>query len=177
MIYKTQDFKLELKKIEEWLQKEYSSIHTGQASPMVLDGVFIDSFGTKMPIKNIAQVGIEDPKTLRILPWDKTQIKEIENAVMSSNLGLSISSDGDGVRVVFPMLTTENREKLVKVLKEKMENARIRIRQERQTEIDKLKDLTEDEVKRAKDDIQKVVDEANKKLEEILAQKEKVVMN
>lgn len=176
MSYNTQNFKLALGKVEEWLKKEYLAIHTGLASPTVLDGIMVDSYGTKMPIKNVSQIGIEDPKTLRIVPWDKEQIKSIENAIMTADLGLSVTSDGDGVRVVFPMLTTENREKLVKILKEKMENARIRIRQERQTEIDKLKDLTEDEEKKAKDDIQKVVDEANKNLEKILENKEKAVM-
>lgn len=176
MSYNTQNFKLALGKVEEWLKKEYLAIHTGLASPTVLDGIMVDSYGTKMPVKNVSQIGIEDSKTLRIIPWDKEQIKAIENAIMTADLGLSVTSDGDGVRVVFPMLTTENREKLVKILKEKMENARIRIRQERQTEIDKLKDLTEDEEKKAKDDIQKVVDEANKNLEKILENKEKAVM-
>ncbi|MFA6251666.1 MAG: ribosome recycling factor [Candidatus Paceibacterota bacterium] len=177
MAYNTQNFKMELKKIEEWLGKEYSQIHTGRATPAVLDSITVESYGSRMPIKNVAGVTIEDPKTLRIAPWDKNQIKDIENAINASNLGLSVVSDSDGVRVIFPMLTTENRTKLVKVLKEKLEDARISVRKERQNEIDKLNDLSEDEKKRGKEDIQKCVDEGNQNLETIFNKKETEIMN
>lgn len=177
MAYNTQNFKIELKKIEEWLSKEYSQVHTGRATPMILDSIMVESYGSHMPIKNVAGITIEDPKTLRIAPWDKNQIKEIENAINSSNLGLSVVSDSDGVRVIFPMLTTENRTKLVKVLKEKLEDARISVRKERQNEIDKLADLAEDEKKRGKDDIQKCVDESNNNLEAIFTKKENEIMS
>lgn len=177
MSYNTQNFKLELKNIEEWLSKEYFSIHTGRATPMVLDSVMVESYGSKMPIKNVAQVTIEDSKTLRISPWDKNQVKDIESAIGASNLGLSIVSDSDGVRVIFPMLTTENRSNLVKILKGKLEEARIHVRKERQDEIDKTDELPEDEKKRAKDDIQKAVDEGNGNLESIFKKKEIEVMD
>ena len=177
MAYNTQNFKVELKKVEEWLSKEYGGVHTGRATPMILDSISVESYGSYMPIKNIASISIEDPKTLRIAPWDKSQIKGIESAINAANLGLSILSDSDGVRAIFPMLTTENRSKLVKILKEKLEDARISIRQERQTEIEKTTDLPEDEAKRAKDDIQKAVDEANSNLEAIFNKKETEIMN
>jgi len=177
MAYNTQSFKTELKKVEEWLSKEYSQVHTGRATPIVLDSIMVQSYGTYMPIKNVAGVTIEDPKTLRVAPWDKNQIKDIEAAISAANLGLSVVSDSDGVRVIFPMLTTENRSKLVKVVKEKLEDARISVRKERQAEIDKLDDLSEDEKKRGKDDIQKAVDESNANLESIFAKKEGEIMN
>ena len=177
MSYNTQNFKTELKKVEEWLAKEYSQVHTGRATPIVLDSIMVESYGSYMPIKNVAGVTIEDPKTLRIAPWDKSQIKAIEHAISASNLGLSVVSDSDGVRAIFPMLTTENRAKLAKVLKEKLEDARISVRKERQAEIDKLEDMSEDEKKRGKDDIQKCVDESNQNLESIFAKKETEVMN
>ncbi|MFA6514984.1 MAG: ribosome recycling factor [Candidatus Paceibacterota bacterium] len=177
MAYNTQNFKIELKKIEEWLSKEYSQVHTGRATPIVLDSIMVQSYGSYMPIKNVAGITIEDPKTLRVAPWDKNQIKDIESAISASNLGLSVVSDSDGVRVIFPMLTTENRTKLVKVLKEKLEDARISVRKERQVEIDKLNDLSEDDKKRGKDDIQKVVDEGNNNLEAIFNKKETEIMN
>lgn len=177
MSYNTTNFKSELKKVEEWLSKEYSGVHTGRATPMILDSISVESYGSYMPIKNVASVSIEDPKTLRIAPWDKGQIKGIENAINTANLGLSVVSDSDGVRVIFPMLTTENRTRLVKVLKEKLEDARISVRKERQSEIEKTGDLPEDDQKRAKDDIQKVVDEANSNLETIFNKKETEVMN
>ena len=177
MSYNTTNFKSELKKIEEWLSKEYSSLQTGRATPMVLDSINIESYGSMMPIKNVASVSIEDSKTLRVAPWDKSQIKAIESSIIASNLGLSVVSDSDGVRVIFPMLTTENRTKLVKILKEKLEDARISVRKERQNEIDATEDLPEDEAKRAKDDIQKCVDETNKNLEAIFEKKETDLMN
>lgn len=176
MQYNTQNFKTELKKVEEWLSKEYGSVHTGRATPMILDGIMVDSYGSKMPIKNVASVTVEDPKTLRVAPWDKSQIRAIESAVNESNLGLSVISDSEGVRVIFPMLTTENRAKLVKVLKEKLEDARISVRKERQAEIELLDGLTEDETKRAKEEIQKCVDESNNNLEIIFDKKEKDLM-
>ncbi len=177
MSYNTQNFKLQLKKVEDWLSKEYSQVHTGRATPIVLDGVMVESYGSRMPIKNVASITIEDPKTLRIAPWDKSQIKAIESAILVLNLGLSVVSDGDGVRAIFPMLTTENRLKLVKVLKDKLEDARINVRKERQNEIDMLEGFSEDELKRAKDEIQKCVDEANANLEVIFDKKEKELMN
>lgn len=177
MAYNTQNFKIELKKVEEWLSKEYSQVHTGRATPVVLDSIMVESYGSHQPIKNVAGITIEDPKTLRIAPWDKNQIKDIESAISASNLGLSVVSDSDGIRVIFPMLTTENRTKLVKILKEKLEDARISVRKERQNEMDKLTDLSEDEKKRAKDEIQKVVDESNGNLEVIFAKKETEIMN
>jgi len=177
MAYNTQNFKIELKKIEEWLSKEYGSVHTGRATPMILDNIMVESYGAYMPIKNISSITIEDSKTLRIAPWDKNQIKNIESAITGANLGLSVISDGDGVRAIFPMLTTENRTKLVKILKEKLEDARISVRKERQIEMDKIVNLSEDELKRAKEDIQKCVDEMNQSLESVFAKKETDLMN
>ncbi len=177
MAYNIQNLKLELKKVEEWLSREYSGVHTGRATPLVLDSVMVSSYGSYMPIKNIASISVEDPKTLRIAPWDKGQIKDIEQAIQSADIGLSVLSDSDGVRAIFPMLTTETRTKLVKVLKEKLEDARISVRKIRGDEINTLDDLTEDEQKRAKDDIQKCVDETNKNLEAIFDKKDTEVMN
>lgn len=177
MSYNTTNFKGELKKIEEWLSKEYGSVHTGRATPMILDSIMVESYGSFMPIKNVASVSIEDPKTLRIAPWDKSQIKGIESAIQSANLGLSVLSDSDGVRAIFPMLTTENKSKLVKILKDKLEDARISVRKERQNAIDETSDLPEDDAKRAKEEIQKCVDEANNNLEAIFDKKEVDMMN
>ena len=177
MSYNIQNLKSELKKSEEWLSKEYSQIHTGRATPNVLDSIMVDNYGSYMPIKNVAGITVEDSKTLRITPWDKNQVKEIEKAITLADLGLSLVSDSDGVRVIFPMLTTETRSKLVKVLKEKLEDGRISVRKTRQSEIENLAILPEDEIKRAKDDIQKVVDETNQNLEAIFSKKEIDIMN
>lgn len=177
MSYNTENLKTELKKVEEWLSKEYSQVRTGRATPMILDSVMVESYGSYMPIKNVAGITIEDAKTIRVAPWDKNQIKDIESAINASNLGLSIVSDSDGIRVIFPMLTTENKAKLAKILKEKLEDARISVRKERQKEIDSLADLSEDDTRRAKDEIQKFIDESNKNLEAIFAKKETEIMS
>ncbi|MBP6866132.1 MAG: ribosome recycling factor [Candidatus Pacebacteria bacterium] len=179
MSYNFSNFKADLKKVEDFLSKGYSELNIGRASPMVLDSVSVESYGQKQPIKNVASVSIEDPKTLRINPWDKSVIKEIEKAIMIADLGLSTAVDESGIRVIFPQLTGETRQKLVKILKDRLEDARISVRKIRQDEIDLLQkaELNEDELKRSKDDIQKIVDETNKSLEAIFSKKEQEVLN
>jgi len=182
MQYNFGQFKNDLKKIEEWLLKEYSQIHTGRASPAVLDSVMISSYGSMMPIKNVAAISIEDPKTLRISPWDKGQIKDIEKGIQTSGFPLSVLTDGEGLRVIFPQLTEESRVNLVKLLKAKLEDARISARKEREKVWDDIQaqekagKIPEDEKFRAKNDLQKIVDTANNSLEEIFYKKEKEVM-
>ena len=182
MQYNFSGFKTELKKVEEFLGKEYRELNVGRASPAVLDGVSVLSYGAYMPIKNTAGISIEDPKTLRIAPWDKNQVKDIEKAIVAANLGLSVATDDAGMRVIFPQLTTETRAKLVKVLKEKLEDARITVRKERERVWDDVQakekegKMTEDEKFRAKEELQKIIDEANKNLEAIFDRKEKEVM-
>lgn len=168
--------------ITQWLAHEFSSLHSGKASPIVLDSISIESYGSVMPIKNVASVTIEDTKTLRVVPWDKSQVKVIEKAVNDANVGLSVVSDSDGLRVIFPMLTTETRQKMVKILKDMLEEARIRVRKEREKTqddiraLEKSNELTEDEKFRSLDELQKLVDEVNNNLEELFAKKEKDVM-
>ena len=121
MQYNFLNFKVALKRVEDFLGKEYSQLNIGRASPMILDGVNVESYGSYVPLKNVASVSIEDPKTLRIVPWDKSQIKGIEKAIVGANLGLSVATDDQGIRVIFPQLTTDTRKTLVKILKEKLE--------------------------------------------------------
>ena len=183
MQYNFSQFKTEIKKVEEFLSKEYTQLNIGRASPMVLDGVSVESYGSRVPLKNVANISIEDPKTLRVAPWDKSQVKDVEKAIIASNLGLSVATDDLGIRVIFPQLTTETRGSLVKVLKEKLEEARITVRRERENiwqdveEKEKAGKLTEDEKFRDKDELQKLVDEANKNLEAMFEKKQKEVMN
>lgn len=175
-------FEESIKNSKEWLSKEYSSLHTGAASPVVLDIISVDSYGTRQPIKNVASISIEDAKTLRVIPWDKMQLKEIEKEILKSNLGLSVAIDTTGLRVIFPALTTENREKLVRVLKTKLEEARVTVRKERENtlrEIDRMSregEMSEDDKNRNKEKLQALVDQANLELEKIFDAKELVVM-
>jgi ribosome recycling factor len=182
MQYNFSNFKTELKKVEEFLSKEYTQLNIGRASPMVLDGISVDSYGSFVPLKNVASVSIEDPKTLRIAPWDKSQVKSIEKAIIASNLGLSVATDDLGIRVIFPQLTTETRQTLVKVLKEKLEESRIIIRHERVIILEDIEakkkeaKITEDEMFAAKEELQKITTEANSNLEAIFEKKEKEVL-
>lgn len=182
MQYNFSVFKNELKKVEDFLGKEYRELNVGRASPMVLDGVSVESYGAYMPIKNVASIAIEDPKTLRIAPFDKNQVKDIEKAIMAANLGLSVATDDVGIRVIFPQLTTETREKLVKVLRQKLEDSRITVRKEREnvlsliTAQEKEGKMTEDELFRAKEELQKIINEANGNLETTFEKKQKEVM-
>ncbi len=182
MQYNFSNFKTEVKKVGDFLGKEYSQLNVGRASPMVLDGVSVESYGSRIPLKNIASVTIEDPKTLRIVPWDKNQIKDIEKAIAGANLGLSAATDDQGIRVIFPQLTTETRQSLVKVLKEKLEEQRITVRREREriwkdveTKEHEGK-MTEDEKFKAKEELQKIIDEANRGLEVSFEKKQREVL-
>jgi len=167
---------------EEWLKKEYSQVHTGMASPAILDSINVEVYGAQQPIKNIGSISIEDSRTLLVAPWDKGQIKILEKAIIDSGLGLSTAAGDSGVRVIFPMLTEETRGKIAKVLKSKMEDARVSIRKERQEVIEKIEkqkkdgEIGEDDMKRLKDDLQKLVDDSNKKLEDIYKNQEIEVM-
>ena len=169
----------ELSAAKEWLQGEYSRISTGRANPALLDSVNIDSYGSQQPIKNVAAMTIEEARTLRIVPWDKSQIKDIEKAIIESKLPFSIAVDGEGLRASIPQLTEENKKTVVKLLKDKLEEARVRVRQIRQ-KIDKdidAGDFSDDEKHGFKDSFQKTIDATNKELEEIFSAKETDVMS
>lgn len=174
-------FKEDIGAAEDWLKKEYSQLRTGKATPVILDNVMVDSYGQKMKINQVASVNTEDAKTIRVVPWDKSQIKDVEKAIIDADLGLSVNVDDAGLRVIFPELTGERRQVLIKAAKEKLEEARISLKKERddtKNNIEKMQkggDINEDEEKRSKEEMQKIVDEANKRLEELFENKEKEI--
>lgn len=182
MQYNFSTLKDKLSGTNKWLSQEFSSLRTGRATPALLDNVLVDSYGAKMPVSHVANIGIEDARSLRVTPWDKGQIKEIEKAVAAANLGVSTSPDSTGIRIIFPELTEDRRKTLVKIIKEKLEDGRVAVRMEREkvwTDIqDKVKEglLSEDDKFRLKDELQKIVDDANKGLEDLAEKKEKEIM-
>ncbi len=181
MSYNIKNAQINLKVAEDWLNTEYSQIHTGRATPLVLDGTNVEVYGIMQPIRNVASISIEDPKTIRIAPWDKSAVKAIEKALTDSNLGLGVVADSDGVRLIFPALTTERRQQTVKILGSLKEEARIRVRKVRENEMKDLEDaakegMGEDEKKRMQAEIQKAVDSANANLEAIYSKKETEVL-
>ncbi len=169
--------------VEDYLKQEYLQISTGRANPALLDAVFVESYGTKQAIKNIASINTEDPRTMKISPWDKSQIPLIEKALYDSKLPFSVSVDETGVRVSIPQLTEESKKSLLKLLKEKLEAARVKVRNIRQEGMhaieagEKNGDYAEDDMHRFKEELQKMVDEANKKLDTLYQQKEEAVMS
>ncbi len=168
--------------ILEWLAAEYRSVQTGRATPQVLDLVHIDMYGTRTQVAHAASVTIEDPRTIRVSPWDKNIIRDIEKAINDADLGLSVSSDDAGLRVNFPALTTETRQKLVKLLKDRLEDARVRVRSLREDtnkDIDaksKAGEYGEDDRMRHREELQKIVDLANAEFEALFEKKEKEIM-
>jgi ribosome recycling factor len=182
MAYNLNSLKDELKKAGQWLVKEFSHFHTGRANVSLLDAVVVSAYGAPQPIKNVASIMSEDPKTLRVTPWDKSTIKEIERGIAASNLGVSAIADEAGLRVIFPALTTERKQQILKLLKEKLEQARITVRQERDrtwSDVqakEKEGKISEDDKYRLKDELQKLVDETNKNLEGAYKKKEEELM-
>lgn len=178
-----QNFKKKIEEIKEWLKKEFSSIRTGRATSAILDSITVDSYGSRMQINQIANITNEDAKTLRIIPWDRSQLKNIENAISSSNLGISVSVDDKGIRVIFPDLTSETRASLLKIAKVKLEEARISVRTERDKiwsdaqEKEKNKQIGEDEKYIIKEKLQKIIDETNKDLDLIYEKKKNEIEN
>ena len=164
-----------------WLKKEYTGLNTGRAMPALLDSVQVEAYGSRVGIRELATISIEDPKTLRIIPWDKAVGKDIDRAVRESNLGLSVSLDGEGLRLSFPALTSERRAMLSKLSKEKLEEARITVRTEREKNLsifdrmEKEGSLSKDDKFRARAELQKLVDEVNNSLQELHTKKEKEI--
>lgn len=172
------DFESRLKAIAEWLANEYSSIRTGQATPTLLDSIRVESYGTMMTLQQIASVGVEDARTLRISPWDTTLVKSIETAIRDADLGVSVVTDSSGLRVIFPELTGERRIQLLKLAKGKLEEARVSVRGARDEvmkELDRQQkegEISEDEKFTQKEDTQKRVDTLNRTLDGLYEKKE-----
>ncbi|KKR46335.1 MAG: Ribosome-recycling factor [Parcubacteria group bacterium GW2011_GWA1_40_21] len=183
MLYDFSKLKSKTKEVEEWLKKEYTGIRTGMAAPALLDSVVVESYGSRMGIKEMASVSIEDARSLRVSPWDISQVAAIEKAITLANLGVSIRADEKGLRVLFPELTTERRTALVKVANAKLEEARVSLRSARDevwSEIQKKErdgEMGEDDKFRLKTEMQKIIDDASKKLEEVVAKKDKEIMS
>lgn len=173
-----ENFEKKLEASLGWLSGEYNGIRSGQATPALLDNIKVDNYGVMSPINQVGSVGIEDARTLRISPWDASTIGAIETAVRDADLGVSVATDSAGLRVVFPELTTERRQQILKLAKTKLEEARVRIRSARDEAIkvidakQKAGEISEDDRFSAKEKIQTKIDEANKKLDTMYSQKE-----
>lgn len=164
------------------LKKDLASIRTGRASLALLDGIVVDYYGSLVPLSQVATLGIPDSRQIAIQPWEQKLISAIEKAILKSDLGLTPMNDGRIIRIVIPMLTEERRKQLVKVVRKKAEEARVAIRNIRRDINDELKKdekenhLSEDDVKRLQVEIQKITDSFIGKVEEVILNKEKEIM-
>lgn len=164
------------------LRKEFSTIRTGKASPALLDAIRVEYYGTNVPIKQVANIGIPEPRLIVIQPWEQNMVPVIEKAIMASDLGLNPSSDGRVVRIPIPRLTEERRKELVKTVKNMGEDAKIAIRNIRREGNDMVKKqekqnkITEDDKYKLLDDIQEITDKHTEKVDEIVEKKEKEMM-
>lgn len=176
------DTKERMGKGVESLRKEYTSIRAGRANPSMLDRVLVEYYGTPTPVNQLANISVPEPRMLVLQPWDKTALPAIEKGILKSDLGLNPSSDGTVIRLIIPQLTSERRSELVKTVKKKAEEARVAIRNIRRDTNDHLKKLekdhtaSEDEVKRAQDDVQKMTDKFIKEIDQVMENKEKEIM-
>ncbi|MEK7628757.1 MAG: ribosome recycling factor [Patescibacteria group bacterium] len=182
MAYDFSMVELGLSEKKDWLVKEYQALRTGRASPALLDGVQVEAYGSRTPLKQVANVGLEGARSLLVAPYDTSLTKEIERGIAVANLGVSTSVSGTTVRVSFPELTSERREQLVKVAKQKLEEARVGVRGVRDESWSEIQEqeregtLSEDDKFRLKDELQKKIDSANKDLETMFDRKEKEML-
>lgn len=176
------DAKERMDKALKHLESELQKVRAGKASPVMLESVFVDYYGTKSPISQVANINTPDAKTIVVQPWDKTMMEPIEKAIMAANLGFNPINNGDILRIIVPPLTEERRRQLAKQVRGEGENSKVGIRNIRRDVNEALKKLKkegipEDEIKDAEDKIQKMTDLYIKKTDEVLEKKEKDIMS
>ena len=181
--------KEEYKVYEEKMQKsidsvaaDFAAVRAGRANASVLDRIMVDYYGSPTPIQQIAAIASPDARALLITPWDGTALKSIEKAIQNSDLGINPQNDGKSIRLNFPQLTEERRKELVKQIHKYSEGGKVAVRNIRRDAVDHFKkmekksEITEDELKQAEKDLQKLTDDSCKKIDDLLAKKEKELM-
>lgn len=170
-----------MKKTYEFLETDYAALRAGRANPHVLDKLRVDYYGTPTPIQQVGNITVPEARIIQIAPWEKSLIKPIEKAIMSSDIGITPSNDGSIIRLVFPELTEERRKDLVKEVKKKGEDAKVAIRNIRRDGNDAFKklaktDISEDEIKQLEDSLQKQTDKYIKDVDALIDKKSKEIM-
>ena len=176
------DNKERMEKSLQSLDREFKRLRTGRASAALLDGIRVDYYGTPTPLEQLASISIPDSRTISIQPWDRGAFKDVEKAILKSELGLNPVNDGKTLRIIIPSLTEERRKELVKIAKKFTEEAKVGIRNIRRDANDtlkkqeKAKEITEDELRKTQDDVQKLTDDYIVKADAVFAAKEKEIM-
>ncbi|MBO4435594.1 MAG: ribosome recycling factor [Fibrobacter sp.] len=169
------DYTEKMDKAIEATEREFAKVRAGKATPAILNDVRVDYYGTPTPISQVAKVSVPEPRMLLVTPWEKTMVDPIDKAILAANIGLTPMKDGNCIRVSLPILTTERRQELAKIVRKHAEEGRVAIRNIRRDANDaikKNKDLPEDEVKKQQDEIQKATDKAIAQIDALLAEKE-----
>lgn len=180
MIIETEaESKEQMQKTISSLEKKLQRLRTGRANPSLLDSIEVDYYGSVTPISQMSNISIEDARTLSIVPWEKDQVQSIEKAIQSSDIGLQPATSGDVIRVIIPELTEETRKDLIKVAKSEAENSKVSIRNQRRDangmlkEFCNEKEISQDDLRRGEEIIQKLTDEFIEKIDVLLDKKEK----
>lgn len=179
-IFSAQEEKM--KKTIEALRRELSSLRAGRATPALLDKILVDYYGSLTAVNQVANISVPEPRMITIQPWEKTMLAAIEKAILKSDLGLTPSSDGVIIRLSIPQLTQQRRAELAKVIHKKAEEARVAVRNIRRDandavkKLEKDKSISEDETKKAQEDMQKLTDKYIKEIDVVMAAKEKEIM-
>ena len=170
-----------MQKAVDFLEESLANIRAGKASVNVLNGVFVDYYGSQTPVSGVASVTVPDAKTILIQPWDKNMIRPIEKAIIDSNIGLTPSNNGESIRLSMPPLTEERRKELVKQSKAEAENARVSLRNARRDAVEAFKKavkegMPEDEGKDGENQAQKLLEKFNKAIDSAFEKKEREIM-
>ena len=176
------DYARRMDKALEHLEEEFGAVRAGRANAKVLDRITVEYYGSETPLNGVATISSPDARTLVISPWDTKLLKDIQKAIQASDLGINPQNDGRVIRLVFPQLTEERRKELVKQIHKYSEGGKVAVRNIRRDAMDHFKkmekksEITEDELKQAEKDLQKLTDDSCKKIDELLAKKEKELM-
>lgn len=176
------DAESRMKKSIEVLRQDLATLRAGRATPALLDKIFVDYYGAPTPINQLSNISVPEPRMLVIQPYDKSVINEIEKAILKSDLGVNPSNDGSVIRIVIPQLTEERRKDLVKIVNKKGEEEKVAIRNirrdanDRGKQLEKEKKVTEDELRKFLDDIQKITDKYVDEVAKVVERKEKEIM-
>lgn len=176
------EFEDRMKKSIDALYDEYSSIRAGRANPHILDKIRVDYYGTPSPLQSVANISVPEARIIQIQPWEASLIKEIEKAILISDLGITPNNDGKVIRLVFPELTEERRKELAKDVKKKGDNAKVAIRNIRRDANDDVKkqnkagDISDDEAKNLEDDVQKLTDKYVAMIDKAIEEKTKEIL-
>lgn len=172
------DAEAKMKKAIDVLKQKYAAVRTGRASPALVEHVHVDYYGTKVPLKQLASISVPEPRTIAIQPFDKNSAKDVEKAILASDIGVTPRNDGGIIRLNLPQPTEERRKELVKVVKKEAEEAKVVIRNVRREGIEHLKAAKEpeDTLKKHEEDMQKLTDREVVEVDKVLAAKEKEIM-